>query len=147
MTHALINDIIQVHVSVFETFLFLFYVEYDTRWNFFYLSVFHHQKIMLFYFWKTYVWSLFLSSYHEKTNQKIGKTKNILGFKKVTQLVARALVVEKKKENISKSDILSHWHIFIMWKRSNKIKAIKSETFYVTDNLKSQNYCVLFWKY
>ena len=34
-----------------------------------------------------------------KSKQKVGKTQNTLGFKKVTQLVLRALVAVKKTKN------------------------------------------------
>ena len=106
----------------------------------FYLSVFHHQKITLFYFWNTYVWSLVPSSYHGIINQKIEKTKNILVFKKVTQLVARALVVERKRKILVKVKP-QHWSIFIIWKRTNKIKAIKSESFYGTESVTLKVLC------
>ena len=47
----------------------------------------------------------------------------ILVFHKVTQLVARALVAVKRKKKLVKPQ---HWHFLIIWKRSNKIKAIKT---------------------
>ena len=37
-----------------------------------------------------------------KSNQKVGKTKNTLVFKKVTQLVLRALVAVRKQKKLVK---------------------------------------------
>ena len=53
------------------------------------------------------------------------KAKNILVFEKVTQLDARALVAVRKRKNLAKVKP-QHWHILIIWKKSNKINAVKT---------------------
>ena len=61
-----------------------------------------------------------------KNKSKTSKnTKNILVFEKVTQLVARALVAVRQKKKLVKVKS-QHWRILIIWKRSNKIKAVKT---------------------
>ena len=69
----------------------------------FYLSVFHHQNITLFYFRSAHVQSLFSSSYHGKIKSKNWKNTIILVFEKVTQLVAKALVAIRKKKKLVKA--------------------------------------------
>ena len=56
-----------------------------------------------------------------KLNQKIGKTV----FEKVTQLVTRTLVAIRKKKKLVKVKT-QHWGVLIIWKRGNKIKAVKT---------------------
>ena len=46
-------------------------------------------------------------------------------FDKVTQLVTRALVAIRKKKKLIKVKP-QHLRILIIWKRSNKIKAVKT---------------------
>ena len=46
-------------------------------------------------------------------------------FEKDTQLVARALVAIRKKKKLAKVKP-QHWHILVIWKRSNKIKVVKA---------------------
>ena len=53
------------------------------------------------------------------------KHKIILQFTKVTKLVTRALVAKRKNGKISKSKTTT-LTFFIIWKRSNKIKAVKT---------------------
>ena len=63
--------------------------------------------------------------------------KNILVFKKVTQ--------EKKRENISKSETTTLTY-FDNLKKTQQDQGSKDSCyrkFYVTDKLKSHNYCVL----
>ena len=55
-------------------------------------------------------------------------TNNILVFQNVTQLVSRAFVAIREKKKLVNMKP-QHWHIFIIWKRSNKIKAIKRDRF------------------
>ena len=56
-----------------------------------------------------------------KSNQKIGKTV----LEKVTQLVTRALVAITKNKKLVKVKP-QHWGVLIIWKRGNKIKAVKA---------------------
>ena len=56
-----------------------------------------------------------------KSNQKIGKTV----LEKVTQLVTRALVAITKNKKLVKVKP-QHWGVLIIWKRGNKIKAVKT---------------------
>ena len=56
-----------------------------------------------------------------KSNQKIGKTV----LEKVTQLVTRALMAITKNKKLVKVKP-QHWGVLIIWKRGNKIKAVKA---------------------
>ena len=56
-----------------------------------------------------------------KSNQKIGKTV----LEKVTQLVTKALVAITKNKKLVKVKP-QHWGVLIIWKRGNKIKAVKA---------------------
>ena len=56
-----------------------------------------------------------------KSNQKIGKTV----LEKVTELVTRALVAITKNKKLVKVKP-QHWGVLIIWKRGNKIKAVKA---------------------
>ena len=92
----------------------------------FYLSVFHQQNITLFYFRNAHVKSLFPSSYHGKIKSKNRKKYEIiLVFGKVTQLVAKALVAIRIKKKLVKVKP-QHLSILIIWKRGNRIKAVKT---------------------
>ena len=106
----------------------------------FFLSVFDHQNITLFYFWNTY-YSLSPWSYHEKADQKIGKTKNILVLKSYSTSGEGIGGRKKKKVKVKPQQ----WHILIIWKRSNKIKAVKTGvTLKVLCHWQSQNVELLF---
>ena len=73
-------------------------------------------------------------------------TKYIQVFEKVTQLATRALVAGRKKEKISKSEMTTLTY-FDNLKKKKQDQCGKNwcyRRFYVTDNLKFQNYCILF---
>ena len=77
-----------------------------------------------------------------KSNQKIAKTV----FQKVTQLVTRALVAMRKKKKNSKSKTAT-LRCFDNLKKRQQDQGSKNWCYtirFVTDNLKSQNYCILF---
>ena len=57
--------------------------------------------------------------------KKVEKYLIILVFDNFTQLVTKALVAIRKKKKFLKMKP-QHWHILIIWKRSNKIKAVKT---------------------
>ena len=75
-----------------------------------------------------------------KSKQKVGKTQNILGFKKVTQLVLRALVaVKKQKITKSKTTTLTYFDKLKKKQQDQDGRNWYYTQGFATENLKFQN--------
>ena len=75
-----------------------------------------------------------------KSKQKVGKTQNTLGFKKVTQLVLRALVaVKKQKITKSKTTTLTYFDKLKKKQQDQDGRNWYYTQGFATENLKFQN--------
>ena len=86
------------------------------------------------------MWAYFHQATMGKSNQSRENTKNALVFKKVTQLVVRALAAVRKQKKLVKVKP-QHWPILMIWKEDQGGKNwyyYYTQSF-ATENLKSQN--------
>ena len=75
-----------------------------------------------------------------KSKQKVGKTQNTLGFKKVTQLVLRALVAAKKQKiTKSKTTTLTYFDKLKKKQQDQDGRNWYYTQGFATENLKFQN--------